>query len=690
MRRLVWILSCALVLWMVLPVRADEGMWTFNNFPRQLVQQRYAFSITDAWLDHVRLSSVRFNNGGSGSFVSPEGLVMTNHHVGSECIQEVSTATNDYMANGFYAPARDKEAKCSSLELNVLMGIEDVTSAVNAGLSPHTDAAARLSSQRATMSRLEKECTEKTGLRCDVVILYEGGVFNLYRYKKYTDVRLVFAPEAEVAFYGGDPDNFTYPRYDLDVAFFHVYENNQPVKAADYLVWNTADLKEKDLVFVSGNPGSTDRQKAMAQLQFLRDVQIPVVIQFIQARLKLLRDFTARGPEQARVARDTILSYENSLKVYVYQLAALRDPEFFAKRAAVENSLRDAVAADPKLQQEFGNAWSAISAAEKTYSDFYSEYSGFRVGLPQSRLYALAAQLVRLSAELAKPNAERLREYRDSNLDSLKQDLFSEAPIYPDLEALQLAQAFTEISAALGSDSPLLQQILAGRTPSQAAADCVKGTKLSSVAERKRLFEGGKSAVDSSTDPMIQLARLADPHYRQLRTRFENEIQAVERANGTLLAKALFAVKGTSVYPEATFTLRLSFGAVRGYMDEGRPRRWYTTLAGAYELNAGIAPYNLPWRWLDNKKNVNLDTPYNFVSTPDITGGNSGSPILNQKGELVGIVFDGNIQSIANDFLYSDEQVRTVSVHAAGIVEALRKIYGADAVVRELKLAAAK
>jgi len=689
MRRVVPIASCALALLFALSAHADEGMWTFNNFPRQLVQQRYGFLSTDAWLDHVRLSSVRFNNGGSGSFVSPEGLVMTNHHVGSECIQELSTPANDYIANGFYAASRDKEGKCPSLELNVLMSIEDVTSAVNSGLTQQTEAAARLASQRAAMARLEKECAEKTGLRCDVVILYEGGIFNLYRYKKYTDVRLVFAPEAEVAFYGGDPDNFTYPRYDLDVAFFRVYENNQPAHIADYLVWNTTGLKEKDLVFVSGNPGSTDRQKTLAQLEFFRDVQLPAIVEFLQSRLKILRDFSARGPEQARVARDNIFSYENSLKVYINQVAALRDPDFTARRAAVEKSLRDAVAADLKMQREFGGAWSAISAAQKAYAGFYSDYRVLRVALPQSRLYSLAASLVRLSTELPKPNAERLREYRDSNLESLKQDLFSEAPVYPEMETVLLAQALSEFSAALGADHPLVNQVLAGRSPAQAAADCVNATKLASVPERKRLFDGGKSAVDSSTDTMIQLARLVDPRYRQLRARFENEVQAVERANGSLLAQALFATKGTSLYPEATFTLRLSFGAVRGYTDEGHPRRWYTTLAGAYELHAGVSPYNLPRRWLDNKKNVNLDTPYNFVSTPDITGGNSGSPILNQKGELVGIVFDGNIQSIANSFLYTEEQARTVSVHAAAIVETLRKIYGAEGLVRELKISAA-
>ena len=686
MRGKLWLLGLAILLVTALAARADEGMWTFNDFPKQLVQQRYAFTPSDAWLDHVRLSSVRFNNGGSGAFVSPHGLVMTNHHVGSDCIHELGSAAHDYMAEGFYAPAREQEARCPSLELNVLVGIEEVTAAVNAGVKPGMDAATRYAAQKAAMSRLEKECAERTGLRCDVVTLYEGGVFSLYRYKKYTDVRLVFAPEADIAFYGGDPDNFTYPRYDLDISFFRVYENDRPARTEHYLVWNSRGIAEGDLVFVPGNPGSTNRQQTMTQVELLRDVVHPLLLKTVRARLVVLREFSARGAEEARIARDKIFTYENGVKVYAGLQAGLLDPAFMAKRAAVEKALRERVAADPKMQKEFGGAWDAIAAAEKKFAQFYAEYRLFGFGLRQSQLYAFARDLVRLPVELAKPNDQRLREYRDSALDSLKQELFSEAPVYGALGKLMLAQVFTEMRDTLGLSDPVVKQILAGRTPAEAAEAYVSGSKLHSAAERKRLFEGGQKAIDASTDTMIALARLVDPRARELRKRNEDEVQAVERANGTLLARALFAVRGTEIYPEATFTLRLSFGVVKGYVDEGRPRRWYTTFCGLYENSVGIAPYKLPQRWLDKKAALDLDTPFNFVATPDITGGNSGSPAVNRNGELVGIVFDGNLQQIPNDFLYGDEQARTVAVHAAAILEALRKVYAADGVLRELKL----
>ncbi len=690
MRRPRYFLTLAVPLAAALAAQADEGMWTFNNFPRQLVQQRYGSAPSEAWLDHIRLSSVRFNNGGSGSFVSPDGLVMTNHHVGADCIHELGSSAHDYIAEGFYAPGREQEVRCPNLELNVLVGIEDVTAGVNAGVQPGMNAAARYAAQRSAMSRLEKDCADRTGLRCDAVTLYEGGVFNLYRYKKYTDVRLVFAPEMDIAFFGGDPDNFTYPRYDLDVSFFRVYENNRPARVEHYLAWNPRGIGDADLVFVSGNPGSTNRQQTMAQLQLLRDLVHPAILQSLRARLVLLREFSARGTEETRIARDLIFSYENAVKAIVGLQAGLLAPAFMARRAAVENTLRDRVAADPKMRQEFGGAWDAIAVAEKKFAGFYPEYRLFGFALRQSQLYLFARDLVRLPVELAKPNDQRLREYRDSNLDSLKQNLFSEAPVYDALDRIMLTQLFAEMRDTLGPGDPVVKQLLAGRTPAEAAEAYLQGSKLQSPAERKRLFEGGQKAIDASTDPMIVLARMVDPRARELRKRYEDEVQAVERSSGTLLARALFALRGTAVYPEATFTLRLSFGAVKGYVDDGRPRRWYTTFHGLYENSVGIPPYMLPQRWLDKKAALDLDTPFNFVSTPDITGGNSGSPVVNRNGELVGIVFDGNLQQIPNDFLYSDAQARTVAVHAAGIVEALRKVYGADTVLRELRIVGSK
>jgi len=690
MKRKSLVVACVLVAALAaLAVWADEGLWTYNNFPTQLVEQRYQFSPSDPWLDHLRLSSVRFNNGGSGSFVGPNGLVMTNHHVGSDCIQELSSAEHDYMADGFYAPTRAREKRCPNLELNVLMSIADVTAEVNADVKPGTSDADRSAAQRAAMARLEKECADQTGLRCDVVTLYEGGVFNLYRYKKYTDVRLVFAPESEVAFYGGDPDNFTYPRYDLDVAFFRVYENDQPARVEHSLTWNPNGVREGDVIFVSGNPGSTGRQLTLAQLEFLRDTAYPWRIQVFKSRLKALYEFSAAGAENARVARDLILSYENSLKATVGYQGGLLDPGLMAEKAAGEKAMRAEVAAKPVLAAESGPVWDSLAAAEKTYAGMYYEHQLLEqfIGLRQSRLFQIARHLVRLPVEKAKPNPTRLREYRDSNLASLEQDLFSEAPIHASMEEVVLARVFAEMVDSLGADHVVVKQILAGQSPRQAAARFVAGSKLADVGERRRLAEGGAAAAHASNDTMVQLVRLVDPAARAVRKRFEDEVDAVERKNGSLLAKLLFALRGTTQYPEATFTLRLSYGEVKGYVDEGRPRRWFTTFKGLYELEAGTPPYRLPQRWLDRKNRLNLDTPFNFVNTADIIGGNSGSPVVNRSGELVGIVFDGNIQQLPNRFLYTDEQARTVAVHAAGILEALRKIYGAQALVRELRRA---
>jgi hypothetical protein len=682
-------MTLAVVLSLPFVLHADEGMWTFDQLPQDLLRQRYGFMASQAWIDHLRLSSVRFNNGGSGSFVSPDGLVMTNHHVGSECIHDLSSGARDYITTGFYAPTREQEARCPNLELNVLMSTEDVSTAVNAGIPSGLDSAARSTSQKKSIARLEKECAERTSLRCDVITLYAGQVFSLYRYKKYTDVRLVFAPEADIAFFGGDPDNFTYPRYDLDVSFFRVYDNGQPAKIEHYLIWNPKGIAEGDLVFVSGNPGSTHRQDTVAQLEFARDVFHPWILKFLRVRLALLRTYSSRGPEEERIAKEVIFGYENSFKAFAGLQAGLLDPEFMARRVAVEKELRNRVNADPKMRQEFGSAWDRIAAAEKTFTGFVSEYRALG-SLGQSDLFRYARTLLRLPIELAKPNGDRLPEYRDSNLDSLKQDLFSEAPVHEGIDKLMLVQAFLDLQEALGAGNALVKQVLAGQTPEAAADAYPKGTKLQSPAERKRLSEGGQTAIDASKDSMIALARLVDPRLRELRKRFEDQVEAVEQANGTLLAQARFAVYGTATYPDATFTLRLAFGNVRGYTDGGRPRRWYTSFHGLYENSVGIPPYKLPQRWVDSKAALNLDTPLDFVATPDITGGNSGSPVVNGSGELVGIVFDSNLQGIPNDFLYTDAQARMVAVHAAGIVEALRAVYSADAVLRELHIVPGK
>ena len=689
-RRCLFLFSTLLLVLAALAGSADEGLWTFNNFPKRLLQERYGFSPSDAWLQHVQLSSVRFNNGGSGSFASPNGLVVTNHHVGLDCIQGLSSPEHNYVADGFYASTPEQELRCPDLELNVLMSIADATAEVNAEVTPEMDAAARNAAQRAARARLEKECVEQTGLRCDVVVLYEGGVFNLYRYKKYTDVRLVFSPEVDIAFFGGDPDNFTYPRYDLDISFFRVYEEGKPASIAHYLRWNPDGIRQGDVVFVAGNPGSTGRQLTLAQLEFLRDVHYPARLHALADRLAVLRAYAARGSEEARIARETNFSYENSLKAYSGYQSGLTDPVLMAQKKEAEEGFRKKIASEAALQKKYLGVWGALAKAVTTYKEFYPAYqlleSAF--GLEQAPLFEKARLLVRWPVETAQPNEKRLREYRDSNLDSLKQQLFSEAPIYSSYEKVTLAQLLKEVRDALGADDPLVTKILAGRTPEAAAETYVKGSKLESAAQRRALADGGQAAIDASDDTMIALAKLVDERARAARKRYEDEVEAVERQNGSLLARALFALEGTENYPEATFTLRLSFGAVKGYIENGLPRRWYTTFHGLYEREAGIDPYKLPPRWLEKKAALNLDTPFNFVSTNDIIGGNSGSPVVNQDGDFVGIIFDGNIQQLPNRFLFTDQVARSVSVHAGGIVEVLDKVYGAERVLNELSLPA--
>jgi hypothetical protein len=553
------------------------------------------------------------------------------------------------------------------------------------------EAAARHGTQQQAMARLEKQCAERSGLRCQVVVLYEGGLFNLYRFKKYNDVRLVFAPEADIAFFGGDPDNFTYPRYDLDMAFLRAYENGRPARVTHYLKWNP-NLREGELVFVSGNPGSTGRLLTLGQLEFLRDIHYPARLQLLRQRLNLLRTYSDQGREQARIARDQIFSYENSYKAITGYLAGLRDTDLMAEKATQEKRLREEIAADPVRQQNFGSLWEALVQAQRDYSSFYEAYQLLDqtsppvtdFGLEQVRLFEMARILVRMPVETAKPNEERLPEYRDSNLDALKENLLSPAPIYDSFQKLMLAELLHELRDALRAHDPLVEEILAGRSPEEASSNLVAGSKLRDLEVRRHWLAGGAAAPDASEDSMLKLARLVDARARELRRRYADEVQAVERKNGSLLAEALFLTRGTSIYPEATFTPRLSYGVVKGYIEEGRPIRWYTSFHGLYERATDVAPYRLPQRWEEAKPRLTLDTPFNFVSTNDIIGGNSGSPVVNQNGELVGLIFDGNIHQLPNRFLYRDVKERSVAVHVAGILEALQKVYGARALVEEL------
>jgi hypothetical protein len=666
---------------------ADEGMWLYNAPPKDKIKAKYGFDLTQEWLDHVRLSSVRFNNGGSGSFVSADGLTFTNHHVGAGCVQQLSTGGRDYIKTGFYAKTQAEEAKCPNLELNQLVGIEDVTDKVNAGVKPEMSAADAGQAQRAAMSQVEKDCSTTTGLRCDVVIFYSGQVYNLYKYKKYTDVRLVFAPEFDIAFFGGDPDNFTYPRYDLDITFFRVYENDKPAHLDHYLQWSRTGVKDGDLIFVSGHPGNTGRLLTLAQLAFLRDVQYPAALKLSARRIALLQAFSKESEENARIAKEDIFGLQNSQKAITGYQSGLLDKSIMDSKAADEAKLRAAFNADPK-NAGASDPWDEIAEAIKVQQSIYPNLTylermrGFAAHLSQS-----ARALVRVAAEKPKPNQERMREFRDSNLPSFEQQLFSTEPIYKNLETVLLTDSLSEMQDALGKDNPDVQKLLQGKTPAEAAKDLIANTKLDDVAVRKQLYEGGQAAIDASIDPLIVAMRAIDPSARAARKQFEDKVDSVVRRDGTVVAKARFAQSGFALPPDATFTLRLSYGAVQGYQENRKSIPFATNIGGAYEHateHNNQSPYNLPESWTKSKGSVDPKTPLNFVSTADIIGGNSGLPTVNKKGELVGIIFDGNIESLPWSFAFSDVQGRAVSVDSRGIQEALRKVYGATALADEL------
>jgi len=679
------VLACAFVSSTI--ASADEGMWLYNAPPKDRIKAKYGFEVTQQWLDHVRLSSVRFNNGGSGSFVSPDGLTFTNHHVGAGCVQQLSTEGHDFIKTGFYAKTQAEEAKCPNLELNELVGIEDVTEKINAGIKPEMSAAEVGQSQRAAMSQVEKDCTTSSGLRCDVVVFYSGQVYNLYKYKKYTDVRLVFAPEFDIAFFGGDPDNFTYPRYDLDITFFRVYENDKPAHIDNYLQWSRTGVKDGDLIFVSGHPGNTGRLLTMAQLEFMRDFQYPAALKLYARRIALLQEFSKQSEENARIAKEDIFGLQNSQKAITGYQSGLLDKSIMDSKAADEAKLRAAYKADPK-NAGMSDPWDEIAQAIKTQQSIFGSLTYLeRMRGFSSRLAQIARVLVRAAAEKPKANQERMREFRDSGLPSLEQQLFSTEPIYKNLDTALLGDSLAEMQEALGADNPDVKKVLQGRSPADAAKEMIADTKLDDVAVRKQLYQGGQAAIDASTDPLIVALRTIDADARAARKEFEDKVDSVIRRDGTLVAKARFAQSGFSQPPDATFTLRLSYGQVKGYSENGKAIPYTTNLGGAFEHAAehnSQPPYNLPESWNKAKSKLDLRTPFDFVSTADIIGGNSGSPTVNKKGEVVGIIFDGNMQSLPWNFAYSDVQGRAVSVDARGIQEALRKIYGANALADEL------
>ncbi|MFN0050646.1 MAG: S46 family peptidase [Planctomycetales bacterium] len=685
---LMWIGMALSLAGVVSSAAADEGMWVFNNLPRKQLAEKYQFEPTPAWIEHVMKASVRFNSGGSGSFVSSTGLVLTNHHVGADMLQKISTADHDYYREGFWAKRPADEPQAPDLELNVLQSIEDVTDRVNAAVKPEMATADAFAARRGMIASIEKESLDKTGLRSDVVTLYQGGQYHLYRYKKYTDIRLVFAPEFDIAFFGGDPDNFEYPRYDLDVCLFRAYENDQPARIEHFLAWSQSGAAENELVFVSGHPGRTSRLNTVAALHYMRDVQLPTMLDWLRRREVLLQQYGQDGEEQARIAKEDLFSIQNSRKAYYGSIAGLQDPVIMARKRAAESSLRKRVAADPRLQADYGGAWDRIAQAQQRRRELLIPMSVLETGRGfGSHLFTIARTLVRLAEENDKPNKDRLPEYGDSGRASLELQLFSEAPLYDDLELTLLTDSLGYLLEKLGGDHSLVQRVLAGKNPANRAAELLQGTKLKEVAERRRLAQGGKGAVDQSTDSLIVLARLVDPEARAIRKKFEEQVTEVERQAYAQISKAMFETQGTSSAPDATFTLRLSYGTVKGYTENGQSIAPWTTMGGAFDhatRHGNKAPWALPASWTKNRSAIDPKTPFNFVSTCDIIGGNSGSPVINRKGEFVGIIFDGNIQSLVGDFIFDESQNRAVSVHSSSILESLRHIYGAGELAAEL------
>jgi hypothetical protein len=667
-------------------VRGDEGMWLFNNVPEEHLEKVHKFKATKDWLDHLQKSSVRFNSGGSGSFVSADGLVLTNHHVGADALQKLGTKDKNYVRDGFHAKTREQEHKCEAMELNVLMNIVDVTDQVNksvAGLDPAKAAVAR----RAAIANIEKEAKDKYKLQPQVVTLYQGGAYHLYLFKKYTDVRLVFAPEKQAAFFGGDPDNFEYPRFDLDICIFRVYEDNKPVKIENYLKWAKKPLAEDDLVFVSGHPGRTNRLNTVADLDYDRDHRFPALMQRLNRLEVLLKTFSERSDEHKRQAEELYFSVQNSRKARVGGLAALLDPTLFAAKKKEESRLRAEADRNEKLV-DTRSAWDMVAKVQKIKEKYARRYNMLegRNGFVTD-YFAIARHLLRGAEERAKPNKDRLSEYGEARLESLTEQLFSKEPIYDEFETAKLTDSLTYLAGQLGYDDPIVQKALAGKSPGERAYELISGTKLKDVEVRKKLWEGGKKAIDECKDPMIELARALDPESREVRKILESQVEEPTKQAYAQISRVKFALDGTRTYPDATFTLRLAFGLVKGYTEDGKKIPFETTFAGLYERSKehhNKEPFDLPERWIKAKDKLDLKTPFNFVSTADIIGGNSGSPVVNREGEFVGIIFDGNIQSLRLDFAYDDRQARAVSVDAQGIIEALRKVYDANELADEM------
>ena len=681
MKRLLVLAALALAA----PAFADEGMWTFDNFPSAAVKAKYGVDTSKPWLDKVQAGAVRLAGGCSASVVSKDGLVLTNDHCVRACVQQLSTAANDYIKHGFKPAKREDEKLCPGMQAEILEGISDVTAKVNAA-SEGKSGADFLKARDATIAGIEKDgCKGREAqYRCQVISFYQGGQFKLYTYRKYSDVRLAFAPETGIAFFGGDPDNFNFPRFNLDFGLVRLYEDGKPAATPKHLTWNAANPKLGEPTFVAGNPGSTSRLLTVSQLETLRDLIMPDTLIMLSEIRGQLAQFMAESPEHARIATSLLFGLENSFKAYRGRLETLQDPAMMASKRAAEADLKAKVKADAKLAAVTGDPWADLDTVAKLRPNLEKDYdwlesrAGFR-----SELFAYARTLVRGTAEREKANGDRLREYSDARLPLVEKNLLDSRPVYPELEKVVLRFWLTKLRENLTADAAGTKTFLGKESPDSLATKLI-GSKLADPAYRKALWQGGKAAVEKSDDPMIRYVLATDAMSRDARKAFEDKISAPTERAMEKVAKARFAVYGTSNYPDATFSLRLSYGKVEGWTEKGKPVPAFTTFPGLYDRATGLEPFDLPEAWTGVKDKLSPKTVFNFVTTNDIIGGNSGSPVLNAKAEVIGAAFDGNIESLGGDYWYDGTVNRTVVVTTAAITEALKKVYGQDRLVKEL------
>jgi hypothetical protein len=679
MRAMLWVLACLAAL----PASAEEGMWTFDNFPSAAVKQQYGADITPAWLDHVRLSTVRLTNC-TASFVSPDGLILTNHHCVEPCLAELSSKDKSQVELGFAAADRSAEQHCPGQLADVLVASEDVTGTVSKATAGLSDTAAN-EVRKKTLTTLEQACEQasiksKTGkLRCQAVTLYQGGQYFLYKYKRYVDLRMVFAPEADIASFGGDPDNFQFPRWSLDFSMLRAYENGKPAATPNYLQINFDGPAAGQLVFVAGHPGSTARLQTRAQLEFNRDVSLPITLLRASELRGRFIQFGANNPANARIVEAPLNSLQNAIKVRRKELDALNDDALLAGKTDAEQKLRASAhlgGTDP---------WHDIEAATTRERALYLPYLFFEIGAGfNSGLFHDARLLVRAAAELPKRNTDRLREFTDASLPAIQRELFARVPVYPEMEQITLSFSLERMREWLGPDNPVVRRLMSKESPQALATRLVAETKIDDADVRRQLWEGGSKAVDASQDPMIELARAVDPDARAIRKRFEDTVEAPIAAAAERIADARFKVYGTNVYPDATFTLRLNYGTVQGWVEYGAPVPPFTQLGGAFERATGASPFKIPDSWMKVKQQLDMRTPFCISTSNDIVGGNSGSPLIDADGRIVGLMFDGNIHSIAGRYRFDAANNRAIAVHPAIIREALEKEYGATSLLKEL------